>query len=397
MTDVFDPIEAARDAIVDEALRRTTGKDVGEHMEEVLDDWGFVPDEPAVEVEHKDIASSRRAETKLKKTLGRKEKVGGTYEEARVRAEWLDRDVDVQVLTGEVEIETWKVEVAPDTGRAEINAVDVEGEGALLREQVQVDGGLWELDPAQVMRPTTFVAVGPRAARVGDPMLHGGVAGPGPGSATVFVGGRPALRLGDAHACTLTTPAPHGAGTFTSAYDRVHIEGRPAIRAGDFVLEPFGGPNPVVDGCPRVTIGPAAPPLDCRAPAVEKRYLVQWRGTAGVDLGYANGKAKGGVKVGADGAAGHVAGELDVAAMRTFYDGSLVVQIPIGIDWDLGPLGRIKHDRIGFDLRPELEARFATAGAAYQKSTGGGQSEQRVGFRWFALGKNKVEPTSVVE
>jgi uncharacterized Zn-binding protein involved in type VI secretion len=41
--------------------------------------------------------------------------------------------------------------------------------------------------------------MGRPAARAGDPMTHGVPLGPGPGSADVLIGLRPAWRLGDLH------------------------------------------------------------------------------------------------------------------------------------------------------------------------------------------------------
>jgi uncharacterized Zn-binding protein involved in type VI secretion len=98
--------------------------------------------------------------------------------------------------------------------------------------------------------------MGAPAARVGDPTGHGTPLGPGPGSLTVLVEGRPAWRAGlDVHACPLATGAvPHVGGTVATGSTTVLIGGRPAARQGDAVIETVG-PNLIVAGAPTVLIG----------------------------------------------------------------------------------------------------------------------------------------------
>ncbi|HQY07451.1 MAG: PAAR domain-containing protein [Leptothrix sp. (in: Bacteria)] len=73
----------------------------------------------------------------------------------------------------------------------------------------------------------------PSAARVTDLSNHGGSV-VGPGVPTVMVGGLPAAVLGDLHVCALPPPghAPT-ASPFTLGSATVQIGGRPALRAGD--------------------------------------------------------------------------------------------------------------------------------------------------------------------
>lgn len=95
----------------------------------------------------------------------------------------------------------------------------------------------------------------PPAARMGDPTSHGLPLSPGPGSANVLIGGKPAWRAGsDLHMC-LPAPPPHGAGVVSMGSATVLINGLPAVRMGDSVMEPGGGPNAIIMGEPTVIIG----------------------------------------------------------------------------------------------------------------------------------------------
>ena len=96
----------------------------------------------------------------------------------------------------------------------------------------------------------------PFAARVGDLTGHGTPLGPGPGSVDVMIGGQPAWRAeSDAHTCPLVTVAvPHVGGVVAMGSLTVFINGMPAARQGDMVVE-AGPPNPIAMGCPLVEIG----------------------------------------------------------------------------------------------------------------------------------------------
>jgi uncharacterized Zn-binding protein involved in type VI secretion len=94
------------------------------------------------------------------------------------------------------------------------------------------------------------------AATVGDLTSHQSPLGPGPGSPTVLIGGRPAWRvLADSHACPLSEgPKPHLGGKVLNGSLTVYINGFPAARMGDKVTE-AGPPNVITSGYSKVIIG----------------------------------------------------------------------------------------------------------------------------------------------
>ena len=101
----------------------------------------------------------------------------------------------------------------------------------------------------------------PCAARVGDLTSHGTPLTPQipglMGSPNVFIGGQPAWRaVTDVHVCPLSNgPQPHVGGTVLKGSLTVHINGFPAARQGDEVIEGGGGPNKIAMGFPTVQIG----------------------------------------------------------------------------------------------------------------------------------------------
>ncbi|MCH7870268.1 MAG: PAAR domain-containing protein [Planctomycetes bacterium] len=60
----------------------------------------------------------------------------------------------------------------------------------------------------------------------------------------------------DLHTCTIPVPPmPHGPGLVTKASSTVMINGLPAARQGDNVMEACGGGDPISMGFPTVDIG----------------------------------------------------------------------------------------------------------------------------------------------
>ena len=61
----------------------------------------------------------------------------------------------------------------------------------------------------------------------------------------------------DIHKCTTPLPIPpHGPGVVIDGSATVLINGLPACRMGDTIVEAVGPPNKIVTGCPTVLIGP---------------------------------------------------------------------------------------------------------------------------------------------
>jgi uncharacterized Zn-binding protein involved in type VI secretion len=89
----------------------------------------------------------------------------------------------------------------------------------------------------------------PAAARVGDPSTHGGVLS-GLGVSTVLIGHLPASVAGDTHTCGI--PPPHPTVTpFPAGSSTVFIGGRPALRITDVC----GCGATAATGEPTVSIG----------------------------------------------------------------------------------------------------------------------------------------------
>ncbi len=96
------------------------------------------------------------------------------------------------------------------------------------------------------------------AARMGDSTAHGGTIVVG--FPTVMIGGMPAARVGDMHACPMVTPGtppiPHvGGPVLPPGGATVLIGGMPAARMGDMCVC-VGPPDSIVMGAPTVMIGP---------------------------------------------------------------------------------------------------------------------------------------------
>lgn len=149
----------------------------------------------------------------------------------------------------------------------------------------------FELDGLTVKEERAYVPGPPFAARVGDPMLHNGIAIPGPGMGKVFIGGKPALTSADQTICPMVDPCgtKHSGGPLLSSNDTVFVGGAPLVRAGDYAVEIVGGPNPVIAGCPTVLAGDPAPPVM----VIEFRNKPLSELVPGLErVGYSGGKVK---------------------------------------------------------------------------------------------------------
>lgn len=91
----------------------------------------------------------------------------------------------------------------------------------------------------------------PQAARVNDATSHPGIVA-GPGVPNVLIAGMPAAVVGDTHACAHPPKAgPHPPNPFVRGSATVLIGGRQALRLGD----PAACGAVIVSGAPNVLIG----------------------------------------------------------------------------------------------------------------------------------------------
>lgn len=227
------------------------------------------------------------------------------------------------------------VEVDPERAKGELNVVDGRVQVAVARG-VMVPGDAVEYEQVT----TSFSAPAPFVARVSDPTAHGMPLGPGIGSADVFIAGLPAFRaVVDFCVCAAATPMPHVGGVAAVGDPTVLVNNFPILRAGDVIVEPCGGPNPVVMGCPTVMAGAVAPPVDIvelvpheRDDTLEIGDFIELRlsGPVTAELGYAETNAKIGAK--ADLAERNAEGRVKAEAMAGFGrvsgSGELVVHLP---------------------------------------------------------------------
>lgn len=98
--------------------------------------------------------------------------------------------------------------------------------------------------------------MGQAAVRFGDMTSHGTPLNASPGSTNVLIGGKPAWRaLIDVHICPLFSGnVPHIGGVVPQASTTVFINGSPAVRMNDDVME-NGLTNKIVSGEVTVLIG----------------------------------------------------------------------------------------------------------------------------------------------
>lgn len=98
--------------------------------------------------------------------------------------------------------------------------------------------------------------MGKPAARLLDLTSHGTPLAPGVGSFKVLIGKKPAWRaMVDVHVCPLVDGVkPHVGGVVAAGSTSVFIQGFPAARAGDQIVE-AGAPNAIAAGEATVLIG----------------------------------------------------------------------------------------------------------------------------------------------
>lgn len=232
--------------------------------------------------------------------------------------------------------EALKFEFDPDKGTGGAYLIDGEVDVQGIYSTADILEGLGFKAPAGLQEPTRFIVSEAKAARAGDMTLHGETLSNLMGSHDVFIGGKPAWRaFVDFQPCSLQTAGvPHGGGFVVQGAPTVFINGLPAVRAGDAVMETAGGPNPISGGEATVLLGKPGPPVDCLVPvpAPPPSGVSKW---LDADINAVVGRLKFGAQVGAEqgdegGKAGVFAGA-KVAALTSEAEGSW--KIPLSDDW----------------------------------------------------------------
>lgn len=184
------------------------------------------------------------------------------------------------------------------------------------------------------------------AARVGDFTAHGSILGPGPGSQTVLIEGAPAWRAAtDMHTCPLLTGnQPHVGGTVATGSPSVLIEGFPAARVGDSIVE-RGGPNTIAMGSSTVLIGSATEPVHPEWAIAVYEQLAAFRARYNREIGTREERFL----------AGQIAGEIANIHIATAH-GEMVVSVPIADSMRLGELSWGSRD----DATVRVETNDAT-------------------------------------
>lgn len=180
------------------------------------------------------------------------------YDDVYYSARQGDETSYFELLRAKAQVDLWDTSADLDKGEVKLTLAKVKVKGSLAHGQVDLVEALGNLlfpPPAQPV-PPPFEPPSPHAARAGDPTCHGNPLGPGSASPDVLIGGLPAWRTSvDVHLCAM---AGHGSGGAWSGASNVLINGSPAARAGDYVLEPGGGANVILRGESTVLIGPRA-------------------------------------------------------------------------------------------------------------------------------------------
>lgn len=195
------------------------------------------------------------------------------------------------VLAGSASVSALGASADLKEKKAKLTVIEAKAEGTLAHGQVdlvEMVKKLFGFDEEPKPTPPTFA---PMAARFMDLTTHGTPLAPGPGSTNVFIGSMPAWRATlDMCACAAPGAPPHGAGPSAIGEPTVLINGMPAIRMGDWVTEPVGGPNVIVVGCPTVFIGTPAPAPPAFKPPDDPNDLpwIMFESVASADLGAAS-------------------------------------------------------------------------------------------------------------
>jgi uncharacterized Zn-binding protein involved in type VI secretion len=227
--------------------------------------------------------------------------------------------------------------------KAKLTLVNAKAEGTVAHAQVDLVD-LVKKFFGMGSQPTTPPAgvLTPMAARLLDKTTHGTPLAPGPGSLNVFIGSLPAWRATiDLCACAAPGAAPHGAGPAAIGEPTVLINSMPAIRMGDWVTEPTGGPNVILEGCSTVFIGTPAGPPPPFTPPDDKDDLpwVIFESVVSADVGAAEAEGKAEAHVDLGKGKGALEGKLGASAALAKATVPLKVRLRIPFTSYYGGLG----------------------------------------------------------
>jgi uncharacterized Zn-binding protein involved in type VI secretion len=220
-------------------------------------------------------------------------------------------------LSGKASAEALGASLNVNQKKATLTVVNAKAEGTVASAQVDLVDMVKKLFGVDEKPPPPPAGpMSPMAARVMDLTTHGTPLAPGPGSTNVFIGSLPAWRATiDMCVCAAPGAAPHGAGPAAIGEPTVLINSMPAIRMGDWVNEPTGGPNVIVQGCPTVFIGtPAGAPPPFKPPGEDDLPRVIFESVASAAVGAAEAQAKADASVDLLKAKGAVEGKIGGSA-----------------------------------------------------------------------------------
>lgn len=224
--------------------------------------------------------------------------------------------------------------------KGKLTVIKAKAEGTLAHGQIDlveaIGNFLFGKKPAPPQVPSGPLT--PMAARVLDLTAHGVPFVPGPGSTNVFIESMPALRATmDQLVCAAPGATAHGGGPAMLGEPTVYINSMPAVRVGDYVLEPTGGANVIVKGALTVSIGSPAPaPPAVPTPKAELPWMIL-ESVAKLDVGAAD--AEGKVEGAVDLSKGSGSASAQIGATAALLKGELPLKVRIRIPFTSAYLG----------------------------------------------------------
>ncbi len=276
--------------------------------------------------------------------------------------------------------EALKLELDPDRGVGGAYLIDTEVDVRGIHSTADILEGLGLRAPRGLQRSVRFVASQANAARSGDSTLHGDPLSPLMGSSDVVVEGKPAWRvLVDFQPCSQQTAGvPHGGGFVADGAPSVWINGLPAVRVGDAIVETAGGPNPVATGASSVLLGTPGPPVDAvvPVPAPPPSGAAQW---LDADITAMIGRLKLGAQAGGerteDGAQLGLKASAKASVVAGEVEGSW--KIPLSDDWSIS---------LGVKGEGSLLSAGAEAGGGLSLGSKGAGTKRRWGLDQWRVG-----------